>query len=293
MCLMASANHLLTIFLGVEMASVPSYALAGMLKGRPRSSEAALKYSVYGAGAAGIMLYGISLLAGVLGTCHLPTMAERLGGTDFASGQLADHSDGAGPRRVDDRRRAGVQALGLPVPLLVPRRVRRGHGRGERVFKRGFQSGGAGAVGSRGGRIYDAFSRQSVRHSHCPAACSDSTTDQSTSKTAAESTIKPVSFAAVDAPAEAKDSPPKDPLSPVRSFIALLIALIAAVTCTFGNLAAYGQTNIKRLMAYSTIAHAGYIMMPVAAAVALSGTNPAASERRIRRCHFTSACTCS
>ena len=34
MCLMASANHLLTIFLGVEMASVPSYALAGMLKGR-------------------------------------------------------------------------------------------------------------------------------------------------------------------------------------------------------------------------------------------------------------------
>src|SRR5262249_36918474 len=52
-----------------------------------------------------------------------------------------------------------------------------------------------------------------------------------------------------------------DPLNPVRNFIALLVALIAAVTCTFGNLAAYGQTNIKRLMAYSTIAHAGYIMM--------------------------------
>src|SRR5262249_37862408 len=60
MCLMASANHLVIIFLGVEMASVPSYALAGMLKGRRRSSEAALKYAVYGAGAAGIMLYGIS-----------------------------------------------------------------------------------------------------------------------------------------------------------------------------------------------------------------------------------------
>ena len=70
MCLMATANHLVIIFLGVEMASVPSYALAGMLKSRPRSSEAALKYAVYGAGAAGIMLYGISLLAGVLGTCH-------------------------------------------------------------------------------------------------------------------------------------------------------------------------------------------------------------------------------
>jgi len=42
MCLMASANHMLIIFLGVEMASVPSYALAGMLKGRRQSSEAAL-----------------------------------------------------------------------------------------------------------------------------------------------------------------------------------------------------------------------------------------------------------
>ena len=42
MCLMASANHLFMVFLGVEMASVPSYALAGMLKGRRESSEAAL-----------------------------------------------------------------------------------------------------------------------------------------------------------------------------------------------------------------------------------------------------------
>ncbi len=64
----------------------------------------------------------------------------------------------------------------------------------------------------------------------------------------------------------------------MRRYIALLVALIAAVTCTFGNLAAYGQTNIKRLMAYSTIAHAGYIMMPIAAAVALSGSNPAAAR---------------
>ena len=79
MCLMASANHLLIVFLGVEMASVPSYALAGMLKGRRKASEAALKYAVYGAGAAGVMLYGISLLCGVLGTAHLPTLAVRLG----------------------------------------------------------------------------------------------------------------------------------------------------------------------------------------------------------------------
>ncbi|MDB4475936.1 proton-conducting transporter membrane subunit, partial [Pirellulales bacterium] len=53
MCLMVSANNLLMVFMAVEMASVPSYVLAGMLKGRPASSEAALKYAVYGAGTAG------------------------------------------------------------------------------------------------------------------------------------------------------------------------------------------------------------------------------------------------
>ncbi len=79
MCLMVEANHLLIVFLGIEMASVPSYVLAGMLKGRRRSSEAALKYAVYGAGTAGIMLYGISLLGGVLDSYHMPTMAAQLG----------------------------------------------------------------------------------------------------------------------------------------------------------------------------------------------------------------------
>jgi NADH-quinone oxidoreductase subunit N len=68
-------------------------------------------------------------------------------------------------------------------------------------------------------------------------------------------------------------------LSGVRNFMAVLVAFIAAITCTFGNLAAYGQTNIKRLLAYSTIAHAGYMMMPVAAGLVLMGVAPDASQR--------------
>src|SRR5262249_14997435 len=51
MMLMASANHLLMVFVAVEMASLPSYAMAGFLKGRRQSSEAAVKYVVYGGGA--------------------------------------------------------------------------------------------------------------------------------------------------------------------------------------------------------------------------------------------------
>jgi hypothetical protein len=54
MLLMVSANHLLILFIGMEMASVPSFVMVGFLKGRRPSSEAALKFVVYGAGAAGV-----------------------------------------------------------------------------------------------------------------------------------------------------------------------------------------------------------------------------------------------
>ncbi|MEV5571668.1 NADH-quinone oxidoreductase subunit N [Spirillospora sp. NPDC052269] len=47
---------------------------------------------------------------------------------------------------------------------------------------------------------------------------------------------------------------------------ALTIALIAAVTMTLGNLAAFGQDNVRRLLAYSTISQAGYLLVPVAMA---------------------------
>ena len=70
----------------------------------------------------------------------------------------------------------------------------------------------------------------------------------------------------------------EEPLAPIRRFFVILVAIIAVVTCTFGNLAAYGQTNIKRMLAYSTIAHAGYMMMAAAAAVALVGQDASSSQ---------------
>lgn len=76
MCVMVSADHLLMVFLGLEMASLPSYALAGFLKGRRQGSEAALKYVVYGAASSGVTLYGISLLTAAFGTGHLPAVTE-------------------------------------------------------------------------------------------------------------------------------------------------------------------------------------------------------------------------
>src|SRR4029077_19434606 len=66
---------LLTVFLGLEMASLPCYALAGFQKGRKAGSEAALKYAVYGAAASGVALFGISLLVVTFGGGNLDTVA--------------------------------------------------------------------------------------------------------------------------------------------------------------------------------------------------------------------------
>src|SRR5690606_28222825 len=79
MMIATSANNLLMLFLAIEMMSVPSYVMVGFLKGRRPSSEAAFKYVVFGAGTAGVMLYGISLIAGLLGTADFAELGPRLG----------------------------------------------------------------------------------------------------------------------------------------------------------------------------------------------------------------------
>ncbi|HVX13950.1 MAG TPA: NADH-quinone oxidoreductase subunit N [Pirellulales bacterium] len=280
MCLMASANHLLTVFLGVEMASVPSYALAGILKGRRQSSEAALKYSVYGAGTAGVMLYGISLLAGALGTCHLPTIAHQLlnltpdllaerhtvlllGGLMVAVGLsfklsafpfhfwCPDVFEGAS---AEVNAFLSVASKAAALALLARVAIGFTHAPGEPASVQPMVQKAAvvRTVGYRGDG---------------PASVALAVADEQAemrpngAHSAIEEEVEPVDVASV-------------PRS-VRRYVVGLIALLAALTCTFGNLAAYNQSNIKRLLAYSTIAHAGYMMMPVAAAIQLSGENPA------------------
>jgi NADH-quinone oxidoreductase subunit N len=289
MCLMASANHLVIVFLGVEMASVPSYVMAGIIKGRQRASEAALKYAVFGAGAAGVMLYGISLLAGLVGSAHLPTIAERLAAMDIpgkiATGQDAgtlmvlalaglmimvglafklsavpfhfwcpDVFEGASAE-VDAFLSVASKAAAMALLVRVALGVSTLHG------------GASVAVGA----LAEPVPPISVPLAS-PVLVAAGTVAQPVSSAALAEPVAP----GVDTLAEpvARDAP----LAPVRSFIVRLLAIVAAVTATFGNLAAYGQTNMKRLLAYSTIAHAGYMIMAVAAAVAstsVAGTHQA------------------
>lgn len=226
MMLMASANNLLILFLGVEMASVPSYVMVGFLKGRKPSSEAALKYVVYGAGAAGVMLYGISLVAGVLGTGDMTLLADRL-------------------RMVADNGIAGlgdseVRTVALGIMLIM-----------------------AGL----------AFKLSLVPfHFWCPDAFEGASAEVAGFLSVAS---KAGAFALLIRFCIGLSGIPET--AALMTAFGVALGAVAIVTTTFGNLAAYSQTNIKRLLAYSTIAHAGYMLMAVAAMVVMYNSTEVAT----------------
>ena len=264
MCIMASANHLLTVFLGVEMASVPSYVLAGIVKGRRRSSEAALKYAVYGAGTAGVMLYGVSLLAGVLGSAHIPTMAQELAALDIPN-MIASGEEGS---------KLMVLALGgimLGVGLAFKLSAVPFHFWCPDVFE------GASAevdaflsVASKAAALA-LLLRVGLGLTHLQAPVEESLAVLQPPVTAVASVTTTASPFSLTATEITDNTNQGGPLSPVRNFVVIILAIVGMVSCTFGNLAAYGQTNIKRMLAYSTIAHAGYMILAVAAAITLVG----------------------
>jgi len=224
MMIMASANNLLMLFIGVEMASVPSYVMVGFLKGRKASSEAALKYVVYGAGAAGVMLYGISLVAGVLGTGDMSQLADRL-------------------RIVADGSSAG---LGDPEVRLV-------------------------ALGTMLVMVGLAFKLSLVPfHFWCPDAFEGASAEVGgflsvASKAGAFALLVRFSVALSGDPSGAQ----------MMMAFGIGLGVVAMITMTFGNLAAYAQSNIKRLLAYSTIAHAGYMLMAVSAMLVMQNSGRA------------------
>jgi NADH-quinone oxidoreductase subunit N len=211
MLLMASANHLLMVYIAVEMASLPSYALAGFLKGKRASSEAALKYVVYGGGASGVMLYGISLLAGYFGTAYLPDLAKGYAVALSAQGAT-------GPNVI-----LILGTLFILIGLCFKLSVVPFHFWCPDVFE---------------GAAAEVAAFLSVA-----------------SKAAAFAVTGRLVLLLATREAAA-------PVAP--QYLGPPLAFLAALTATFGNLAAYPQTNLKRLLAYSTIAHAGYMLMGLA-----------------------------
>ncbi|ADU50442.1 proton-translocating NADH-quinone oxidoreductase, chain N [Thermaerobacter marianensis DSM 12885] len=210
---MAGAANLLTFYLGLELLSLSSYALAGLMRTDPRSQEASLKYFLNGALSSGVLLFGISLLYGATGTFDLVELARQVG-------QALQGGEPAGPLP------APVLALGVAFLLAGL------------AFK-------AGAV---------------PFHLWLPDAYQGAPTPITAylavaSEGAAFAAILRVFYGGLGG-AQATWQ---------EAFI-----ILAVLTMTVGNVTALRQTDVKRLMAYSSIAQAGYILAAVGAATELS-----------------------
>ncbi|MEM7115044.1 MAG: NADH-quinone oxidoreductase subunit N [Chloroflexota bacterium] len=221
--LMAAGADLIMIYLALETASISSYVLAGYHTKDKRSSEAGMKYFVYGAFATGIMLYGMSLIYGL--TTH--TNLYVIG--DILSGNTTSHLSEVSRAIVRDTAFSGgsltTEANG--VLLLAAVMVIVGFGYKVSAFPFHFWTPD----------VYD-------------GAPTPFTGFVSTASKAAGFAIFIRVFSA-GVLGEASFSNP---------WWAVLVAM-SIITMAYGNFVAIFQTNIKRLLAYSSIAQAGYAMI--------------------------------
>ena len=83
MMVMISANHFLTVYIGIELLSLSLYAMVALNRDSVSATEAAMKYFVLGALASGLLLYGMSMIYGATGSLEISTVSERLFSRQF------------------------------------------------------------------------------------------------------------------------------------------------------------------------------------------------------------------
>ena len=216
MMLMAGANNLLMMYIALELSSLSSYLLTGYTREAQDSSEASLKYLIYGAVSSGLMLYGISLMYGLTGSLDLAAINRALPHV-FAAGSAASLT----------LLIAGILALAgfgykisaVPFHYWTPDVYE-----GAPVTITAFLS-----VASKAGGF-----AMMIR-------------------------FFKVTF--IDAGAVALPAGTWAMLQGLHWVD--LIAILAVLSMTIGNLVAVWQNNLKRLLAYSSIAHAGYMLTGV------------------------------
>jgi NADH-quinone oxidoreductase subunit N len=205
MLVMASARDLISVFIALELLSIPAYLLATWRKADPKSNEAGLKYYLMGVFATAVLLYGMSLLFGVTGSTLLSDIADTIS-------QPADS--------------AAIVTLGVVFVVV------------------GF-----------------AFKVSAVPfHTWAPDTYEGAPTPVTAflsvlSKAAGFVALCTVVFFAFEGRA--------DVIEP-------LMWVLAALTMTVGNLIALRQDNIVRMLAYSGVAQAGFMLAPLA----VVGSNP-------------------
>ncbi|MBA2388755.1 MAG: NADH-quinone oxidoreductase subunit N, partial [Geodermatophilaceae bacterium] len=208
--LMAGSTHLIMIFLGLELLSIPLYILAGFARPNLRSQEAALKYFLLGAFSSSFLLYGIALIYGATGSMNLFEIRTLLLG-DVQSGAPLILQVGGG---------INLMLLAGLTMLLV--------GIGFKISLVPF-------------------------HQWTPDVYEGAPTPVTALMV---SGTKVAGFVAL--------------VNILIAFVALsewwatLLAILALLTMIVGNIGAILQRNIKRMLAYSSIAHAGYMLVGVA-----------------------------
>ncbi|MDW8105684.1 MAG: NADH-quinone oxidoreductase subunit N, partial [Armatimonadota bacterium] len=197
---MASAQNLMVLFIGLEILSIAMYVMAGLVRTETTSEEASLKYFLLGAFASGFLLYGIALLYGASGTTNLDELMPALF-TPSPEKKLLLYA-GLALLLVG----LGFKAALVPFHMWTP-------------------------------DVYEGA--------------------PTTAAAFMASAAKTAAFAAFIRVAVA--------FQPASDLWLPLMGVIAILTMTVGNLLALSQTNLKRMLAYSSIAHAGYLLVGVIA----------------------------
>ncbi len=188
-CLLASAESFLTLFLGIELMSIPVYVLVLMGFRRPESAEAALKYLVLSGTASASFLMGASLMYGSTGSLALESFALALGS----------------PRLL-----AGTAVVMVVSAFFLKAAIVPFHGWAP-----------------------DAYEAASVP------------------STAYMAVLVKAGVLVAAARVFGK--------APVAEPLAGLLAILPLVSIVWGNIAAMRQPGLRRMIAYSSIAHAGYL----------------------------------
>ena len=197
MCVLASANDLMTAFVGLELMTISFYGLVAIRTDSPLSAEAGIKYLVFGSGSTAVLLYGMSLVYGMTGTMVFQNIAQGLG-LVFSLGLIGVVFILAG---------FFFKLSIIPFHLWAP----------------------------------DVYEGAPAPVTALLAMCS---------KAAGIAILLRVLFVAFPF---------------LSAYWAHLLAIFAAVSMVGGNLMAFRQTNIKRMLAYSSIAQAGYMMTAMVA----------------------------
>lgn len=195
---MAQAQHLLMMYLSLELTSICSYLLTVYIRTDEKAGEAAVKFILYGAVSSALMLFGISLLYGITGTL-LPTSASF----------------------VASLQSAPAAATTVATILLL-----------------------CGFAYKTALVPFHFWAPDVYEGAPTPVAALLSTG----TKAAGFAMLARLVFT----------------LNMSIDWLGPLLAIVAIITMSLGNLAALGQHNIKRLLAYSSIANAGYALMGIA-----------------------------